>query len=128
MRTYVCVLRSCTYNDPHEVINVAGILGGNIFESMRIILPEHRATMKRFEHQQSKREKQNLSEDQINDMQYTISEAIENDQEVCVTLFGEYGNKTITGHPIVENGRLRLQTEDGLETVTLEKLLNIEIV
>ncbi len=107
---------------------MSGLLDGNLFESMRLILPEHRVTQKSVERELSKQSKPVLSEDQYEEMQTTIVEAIENGSLVKLTLFGEYGNKTIVGHPIAGNGRLRLCIDEGTESVPLDKLIGVESI
>jgi hypothetical protein len=104
-----------------------GLLDENIFESMRLILPEHRMLMKRIEREQMRQTQPVLSEDQYEEMQCIIEEAIENKIQVRMTLFGTYENKMIVGYPYAENGRLKLNTEDGIETVPLDKLVFVEI-
>lgn len=106
---------------------LVGLLDENIFESMRLILPEHRMMMKRIEREQVRQTQPVLSEDQYEEMQYAIAEAIENGVQIQMTLFGTYENKTIVGRPYIENGRLKMHTESGIEIVPLDKLIGAEL-
>lgn len=104
-----------------------GLLDENIFESLRLVLPEHRMMMKKIESEQVRQTRTALSEDQHEEMQYIIGEAIENRLQVRMTLFGIYENKIIIGHPYIGNGRLKMRSEDGIETIPLDKLVSAKL-
>lgn len=101
---------------------------GNIFEVMRLVLPEHRGAMATWKLQRSNQERPSLSDDEFEHMWYMVTEAIENEFSVRVTLFGEYGNTVLVGKPQVANGRLLIRTEDGVERVVIERLVGVEII
>jgi hypothetical protein len=105
-----------------------GLLDGNIFEIMRLILPEHRMLTKKIEREQMLQTQPVLSEDQLAEMQHIIGEAIENGSQVRMTLFGTYENKTVVGHPVVENGRLKMRSVDGIEMIPMDKLLGVVFI
>lgn len=98
------------------------------FEAMRLVLPEHRSAMAGWNRQRSKQGCPTLSDDEFEQMWYTVTEAIENDKRVRVTLFGEYGNTVLEGKPHAENGRLMVHTAESAKRVVTERLLRIEML
>ncbi|TDY37157.1 YolD-like protein, partial [Alicyclobacillus sacchari] len=52
------------------------IRDGNIFEAMRLVLPEHRALMAQIQRERTRRKRPALTEERLEEMQYTLSEAI----------------------------------------------------
>ena len=100
---------------------------GNLFEAMRLVLPEHRSAMTDWQRQRSVRKPPILSEDEIETLQYTLSEAIETRSRVRLTLFGESGDTVWEGVPIYA-GRLRIVTTEGVQMVDGERLIAVEIM
>ncbi len=100
---------------------------GNIFEAMRLVLPEHRGAMSEWKRQRSKREPPVLSEDEIQDMQYILKEALENGSKVRLKLFGEYSDAVIEGVPFYD-GRLRAATDEGVLIVDVERLIAVDLM
>lgn len=100
---------------------------GNLFEAMRLVLPEHRTMMQQWQSERSLRNPPTLSEDEFQQMQYTWSEAIQNRSRVRVTLFGAKGDTVVEGVPMY-HGRLRMATEEGVQSVAVERLVAVELV
>jgi len=92
---------------------------------MRLVLPEHLGVMKGWQSERSMRKLPILSEDEIQEMQYMLSEAIENDSKVRLTLFGTHGDTVLEGTPVYD-GRFRIKTEGGVEVVELRELIKVE--
>lgn len=100
---------------------------GNLFEAMRLVLPEHRSVMKGWQRERSEREPPVLSEDETEQMQYILSDAVENRSRVRVTLFGANGDTVVEG-VLIYNGRLRIATEQGAQRVDVGRLIAVETV
>lgn len=102
------------------------IKDGNLFEGMRIVLPEHRELMEKMEKEQSKRKPPVLSEDNLREMHYILSEAIESGAPIRITLFHSEKDVVIAGVPVLSNGGICLQTEAGIRQVPLKQAVKIE--
>jgi hypothetical protein len=63
-----------------------------------------------------------ITEEQAEQIQYTLSEALETGTKIYLTLFGEYGDTVLEGY-LTFDGRLRITTEEGIINVPLEKLV-----
>lgn len=100
---------------------------GNIFEAMRLVLPEHRGIMKEWQRQRGARKPPVLSEDEVEQMRYILSEAIEECSRIRVTLFRTHGDTVLEGVPIFE-GQLRIATGLGVQSVDVERMIKVEIV
>ena len=98
---------------------------GNIFEAMRLVLPEHRSIMADWNQQRDQRTLLALSEDEARVIQYTLSEAMARGATVRLTLFGMHGDEVIEGVPIYD-GRLKITTVDGVTEVNVERLIGVE--
>lgn len=62
-----------------------------------MVLPEHRGVMKGWQRERSMREQRTLSEDEIENIQYVVSDAIQNSASVRLTLFGMFGDTMLEG-------------------------------
>lgn len=102
------------------------ITEGNIFEAMRLVLPEHRELMKRSGREESKRKQPVLSEDQQAEMEYILGEALRRKRKIRVTIFGAFQDMTREGVPFIKNGGLRLRADTGIVPIPVEKVTKIE--
>lgn len=102
-----------------------GITDGNIFEAMRLVLPEHRELMEQAKRKSNQVEKPILSEDELIEIHYSLSEAIENQTEVEVTIYHENSCQVLRGIPQVSNEVLHLNTPTGVTKVPFELLLKL---
>lgn len=100
---------------------------GNIFEAMRLVLPEHRGVIKRWQSERSVRNPPIVSEDEVQEMQYIISEAVENGSRLRLTLFGAHGDTMLEGTPVYD-GRLKMTTDYGTQEVDLRRLIKVELM
>ncbi|WP_245632951.1 YolD-like family protein [Alicyclobacillus kakegawensis] len=104
------------------------IRDGNIFEAMRILLPEHRTTAERYRRQRARRRPPELFEDELAEMQYVLSEAIEQRRPVRLTLFHPSEDVVIEGVPELRGGRLWLWQADGNRVpVDYRRLIRVEV-
>ncbi len=98
---------------------------GNIFEAMRLVLPEHRGMMAHRNQERSVRKSPTLAQDETDQMWYTLSEALENGSPVRLTLFGVHNDDVLEGMPIYD-GRLRIETKKGIVQVDRRRLIGVE--
>ncbi|GIM47707.1 hypothetical protein DNHGIG_32560 [Collibacillus ludicampi] len=75
------------------------IIDGNIFESMRIILPEHRATMRRLEKEAKGQPRPVLDEQKIEEMSRVLTDAIQDSRPVKVTMYNPFGHELVVMVP-----------------------------
>jgi hypothetical protein len=99
---------------------------GNIFEAMRLVLPEHRAKMNDFEREMHKAHPPTLAVDKQNDMHYVLEAAIANGRKVQVTLYGPDENCIVTGVPSIKGGKLFLTNRDGVHRLLTNQLIDVE--
>lgn len=90
----------------------------NIFEAMRLVLPEHRGSMAIWQRQRSVRTQPILLEDELESMQFILSDAIKHHCQVRLTLFGEY-EKTMLAGVLVMGWRLQIANDKGIFTVDI---------
>ncbi|WP_029420778.1 YolD-like family protein [Alicyclobacillus macrosporangiidus] len=102
------------------------ITEGNIFEAMRLVLPEHRDLMERSERDLRKRVAPMLTEDQYNEIQFVLSECLEEQRPVEVTLFDPYDDDVWRGTPIIRNGKLCLRRGNELWPVPMDRVVKVE--
>lgn len=99
---------------------------GNIFEAMRLVLPEHRAKMNDFEREMHQAVRPMLAADKQNDMHYVLEAAIANGRKVQVTLYGPDENCILTGVPSTKGGKLFLTNRDGVHPLSPNRLIDVE--
>jgi hypothetical protein len=103
------------------------ITDGNIFEGMRLLLPEHREVMEEMQKEQKRRCRPELSEDELSEMQYALTEAMEQRRMVRLTLFGPVQDEVLEGVPEWRGGRLCVQTADGRRvSLDVQRLLRVD--
>jgi hypothetical protein len=104
------------------------ITDGNIFEAMRLVLPEHRELMRQSEQERTKRKQPILSEDEWSEMGYILEEALQYKYKIRVTIFDPSQHVVREGMPIIRNGDLCLQTDEGVHQVPVNQVVKIEIM
>jgi hypothetical protein len=67
------------------------IVDGNIFEGMRIILPEHREAMRRLETEAKRQPRPVLDEQKIEEMSRVLADAIQDQRPITVIVYKPYG-------------------------------------
>lgn len=68
-----------------------------LWEGSRMMLPEHREQILEQQKQKKKKERPILDEHKLEELSQFISEAIENNQEVSITVFNPYKDMIIIG-------------------------------
>ncbi|GMA59439.1 hypothetical protein GCM10025858_39430 [Alicyclobacillus sacchari] len=103
------------------------IRDGNIFEAMRLVLPEHRALMAQIQRERTRRKRPALTEERLEEMQYTLSEAIREGCAVRVTVFTPERDVVLMGYVSVCGRELRVQTCNGVRIVDVRDVVGVEI-
>lgn len=98
----------------------------NIFEKMRIILPEHKRTTMQFQRELAaiKHNRPEISSDQYIEFSAIIAEAALDQTKIKVTLWNKYEDKTIVGIPLIDRG-LQIQTDDGIVTLDTKLVIGV---
>ncbi len=99
---------------------------GNIFEAMRLVLPEHRESMLHFERELRKLERPCLEADKQSDMHYILTNALSTGRQIRITLFDPYEDDTREGVPIIKNGKLFLTKHGETWPIAREQIVDIE--
>jgi len=73
--------------------------GDNIYEGMRMIMPEHRDMINRMAREEKRRVRPILADYAIEEMGMTLSEAVAERLAIRVTLFGEWEDQMYEGVP-----------------------------
>ncbi|ACV58545.1 YolD-like family protein [Alicyclobacillus acidocaldarius] len=102
------------------------IRDGNIFEAMRLVLPEHRELMAQIRRERAKRKRLVLTEERLEEMQYALSEAVREGRAVRVTVFSPKRDVVLVGRVSVRGRELRVRTIDGEKVVKLDDVIEIE--
>ncbi|WP_206832706.1 YolD-like family protein [Alicyclobacillus fructus] len=102
------------------------IRDGNIFEAMRMVLPEHRELMAQIQRERAKRKRPVLTEERLEEMQYALSEAVREGRAVRVTVFTPERDVVLVGHVTVRGRELRVRTAGGEQLVRLNDVIQIE--
>lgn len=102
---------------------------GNIFEAMRLVLPEHRAVMSFVAKQNSKRERPVLAEDQMEEMQYILAEALEQQRKVRITFYHPYDDVTLEGWISSNGTSLMIHTPEDISVkLSIMDIIGIELI
>lgn len=104
--------------------------GSNLlWESSRMIIPEHREEILRFQKKANKKQRPILAEHKLEELSYLMSEALHDNQEVTLTVFNPYMDTVITG--IIKKidfsmKRIKILSENDETWIRFIDLLDIE--
>jgi C4-type Zn-finger protein len=106
------------------------IIDGNIFEGMRIILPEHREAMKRIESEAKRQPRPVLDEQKIEEMARVLADAIQDQRPITVIVYRPFGPDRVVIVPEkIEPYSKRLKGADregNVRIVPLTDLIDVE--
>ena len=102
------------------------LIDGNIFEAMRLVLPEHRELMSDLEGLKRIRQRPELVEDVVAEFEYMWREAWYGQSTLAITLFHSTSQQMICGIPLTYQKPLRLQTDQGCIMIQQEDILLIQ--
>ncbi|WP_206832728.1 YolD-like family protein [Alicyclobacillus fructus] len=100
------------------------IRDGNIFEAMRMVLPEHRELMTQIQRMRAKRKRPVLTEERLEEMQYVLREG----RTVRVTVFTPERDVVLVGRVSVRGRELRVCTAAGVHIVDVRDVVEVEMV
>nr|WP_304459710.1 YolD-like family protein [Alicyclobacillus sendaiensis] len=75
-----------------------------------------------------KRKRPVLTEERLEEMQYTLSEAIREGRAVRMTVFTPERDVVLVGHATGRGRELRVRTAAGVHTVDVRDVVEVEIV
>ncbi|MFC4387536.1 YolD-like family protein [Gracilibacillus marinus] len=103
-------------------------IGSNLlWESSRMMLPEHVEVLMEHDRRRDEVEKPIVAEDKWTEIQYTIQEALQFNKEVTVTFYANRRIKHASGTILkINNDRLDLDVADGIDWIKMEDLLDVE--
>ena len=106
--------------------------GNGLWESSRMILPEHKERIRLRRKELGRRQRPELDPMERERQARLLAESAAKGTAVCVTLFGEFGDRKLTGvvtHTDAVYGRIRLRTDDGEEwQLKVRDLVDVEPV
>jgi C4-type Zn-finger protein len=107
------------------------IIDGNIFEGMRIILPEHREAMKRLETEEKRQPRPVLDEQKIEEMSRVLADAIQDQRPITVTLNKPFGQDRVEIVPEKIDPYLKQlkgkDREGSVRIVPLRDILDVQV-
>lgn len=106
------------------------LTGNGLWESSRMMLPEHKEQLLAYRHDMKRKSKPLLDEQRVEELSQLVSEAVRNNREVIITVFNQYKDTVIIGR--IQKIDLLLKRVKVLNTndytwIELRDLLNIEI-
>ncbi|WP_163538334.1 YolD-like family protein [Gracilibacillus sp. YIM 98692] len=103
--------------------------GSNLlWESSRMMLPEHKEVIN--QHLEAKKDvkKPILSEDQLEEMERTMQEAMEFDKKVDVVFHHNKRMHTVEGFILkAVEGRIEVDASDGIDFIKIKNVVDISI-
>lgn len=101
-----------------------------IWESSRMMLPEHKAYLVDRREQLKERERPILDPQRLEELSGIMAYAFNERIEVCITVFSPYQNKLQRG--VIQRldpqlGRIKLLTEDHENWIKIENILEIDL-
>jgi C4-type Zn-finger protein len=101
-----------------------------LWESSRMMLPEHREELLQYREDMKKKTKPLLDEQKIESISQRISEAIEQDQNVEITVFDPYQETLVIEGKVKKINqplkRVQITDKDHSTWIPWEDILNVE--
>lgn len=105
--------------------------GNLLWESSRMVLPEHRERMLERRKNLKRKAKPILDEQRLKELSETVSEAVVRRLKVSVTVYDPFGEFTVTGEIVNIDPQLRrIKLADGgnVSWIPLEDIMDVSIV
>ncbi|WP_027415930.1 YolD-like family protein [Aneurinibacillus terranovensis] len=100
-----------------------------LFESSRMMLPEHKEAYIRHQQNLQKKKLPLLDEQEIDRLSYLIAHSMLTGKKITVTLFDDFEERKISGkiHNIdQQKGTIKLSNEMGRNLISFHEIINIE--
>ncbi|WP_405131920.1 YolD-like family protein [Paenibacillus sp. FSL H8-0317] len=104
--------------------------GNGIFESSRMILPEHREAMLRHQREQQRRGKPIMDEQAIEEIVRALAESFHEKTQVDLVVFSPFDDEHYSGVVIginQQSGRVNLLLEDGKKEITIAEIISANL-
>ncbi|WP_106497326.1 YolD-like family protein [Lentibacillus sp. Marseille-P4043] len=100
-----------------------------MWESSRMMLPEHKARIRQHQKELTKRTKPILDEQQIELFSGMISDAMQQGLDLRIQIFHPYQDHYVTGkvQKITPEQKLKLVTLDGSEWVSFDEIMDVSV-
>ncbi|MEK4882621.1 MULTISPECIES: YolD-like family protein [Paenibacillus] len=101
--------------------------GNGLWESSRMIMPEHKNRMLDDALNEETRKKPDLDPQALAEISQVLAQSLEDCSPITLTLFGEYKDKTI--HGIVmkvdrQHGQIKFRHDDDWDWIKVEDVVN----
>lgn len=94
-----------------------------------MILPEHRESILKQQEEMKKRKRPILDEQRIEELSYVIREAVSEDHEVKIRIFGEYEDAAIYGRITkIERNRIQVSSNWTKDWINIEDIVSISVI
>jgi len=104
--------------------------GNGLWESSRMMLPEHKSTILKRNQEFKRLSKPVLHEDEIIDINHLINESYHGKEVIHVRIHGDWGNREIVGVVTQINSyqkKIKLDFDEGFEWVDFDEIVSIAI-
>ncbi|PYE52476.1 YolD-like family protein [Paenibacillus barcinonensis] len=104
--------------------------GNGIYESSRMIMPEHREAMLQQEKEQQRKGKPILDEQAIEEIVRTLAESYHEKTTVDLVVFSPFDDEHYSGVVIGINqsrGKVNLLLEDGEKEITIAEIISANL-
>jgi hypothetical protein len=102
--------------------------GNGLFESSRMMLPEHKEAYLLHQQELNRRKLPVLDSQQIERFSWIIAESMMTGKEITLCLYGDFAERRITGRIVrIEQRERKVKIANGWheEWVDIEKIINI---
>lgn len=103
--------------------------GNGLWESSRMMLPQHKERIKADQKEELKKRKPILHEDEWEIINHKMLNALQNKSFVLITVFGEYENKVFCG--VVnkidfQNNHIQIQSDIEAHWIPIMEIVDVE--
>lgn len=100
-----------------------------LFESSRMMLPEHKEAYIRHQQNLQKKKRPLLDEQEIDRLSYLIAHSMLTEKKITVTLFDDFEERKISGkirNIDQQKGTITLYNEMGRNLISFDQIINVE--
>lgn len=105
------------------------LTGNGMWESSRMMLPEHKLDYEKFRKEEKRMSKPTLLEDEIEEIVYGINESFGNSLTTTIEVFGELGNRKVSGIVAEVNQyskKIKIVFDDGYEYIDFDEIMRVK--
>lgn len=104
------------------------LTGNGLWESSRIIVPEHKEAILEFRVRRNARKKPVIHEDEYEVFSRRLVNSLKNKELVDVEIFGKYNNRVVRGivtHIDSYKQRIKIENLEGFEWVDMSEVVGV---